>query len=91
DRKDDAVGGAVGLEYRPDLRLTFSVSGRHEKDKFLPEGERRKIYSASGGVVYQLTRDATFSMTYIHTKEDASVDIRDYTNNVVAVQVRMAL
>jgi hypothetical protein len=91
ERKDDAIGGSIGFEYKPTFRLTLSISGRHEQDKFLPEGERKKLYGASGGINYRLTDKTAVSTSYTYTKEDYKKNMSDYTDNFVMAQIRTSL
>lgn len=91
NRTDDAVGGSIGFEYKPTFRLTLSISGRHEQDKFLPEEERKKLYGASGGINYRLTDKTTVSTSYTYTKEDYKKSTSDYIDNFVMAQIRTSL
>ena len=87
NREDTAFGLIAGIEYRPQPRLTYKISGRYERDKYLPEDQKRDIYGASGEIAYMLTSKATVSLSYNYTEENGRIDNDDYWNNIVAVQV----
>jgi hypothetical protein len=89
DRRDEAVGVTGGIEYKYNPRLSFRVTGRYEKDKFRPEESDRKIYAAATGIDYKLTKKLKVSLLYNYTEEDATEDTDDYTNNIVAVQIKL--
>jgi len=90
DRQDTAFGLTAGVEYRPQPRLTYKISGRYERDKFLPEDEKRDIYGASGEIAYLLTDKATVSLNYTYSQANGqSESDDDYRDNIVALQINM--
>ncbi len=91
NRDDEAMGITTSLEYRPDPRLTFRLSGSFEKIKFMPEDQTREGYRASGEVSYQLTRRANLILRDTYTIENGRTGIEDYKNNIIAVQLRIAI
>jgi len=88
NREDIAFGLSTGIEYRPQPRLTYNISGTYERDKFLPGDEKHDIYGASGEIAYRLTNKATVSLTY--AQNNGQFESYDYSDNVVAVQVNVA-
>jgi hypothetical protein len=90
NRKEIAFGLTTGIEYRPQPRLTYKISGRYERDKFLPEDQKRDIYGASGEIAYMLTNKATVSLSYNYTQENGQIESDDYWDNIVAVQLNVA-
>ena len=89
NRKDIALGFSTGIEYRPQPRLTYKISGRYEKDKFLPEDQKRDIYGAAGEIAYMLTNKATISLSYNYAQENGQIESDDYRDNIAAVQLNI--
>jgi hypothetical protein len=90
DREDTAFGFITGIEYRPQPRLTYEISARYERGKYLPEDQKRDIYGVSGEIAYMLTNKATVSLSYNYTEDNGDIEIHDYRNNIAAVQVNVA-
>ncbi|MFZ3137800.1 MAG: TIGR03016 family PEP-CTERM system-associated outer membrane protein [Thermodesulfovibrionales bacterium] len=88
-RKDIAIGSIAGIEYKLNPRLTTKVSGRYEKNKFLPEDRNREIYGASGEISYLLTKKAALSLSYNYTRGISRIDTDDYWDNVIAVEINL--
>jgi hypothetical protein len=88
-QKDNSIGSIVGIEYKLNPRLTTKISGRYEKNKFLPEDRNTKIYGASGMISYLLTNKATLSLSYNYQRGISRIDTDDYWNNVVAVEINL--
>ena len=88
--RDEAIGIALGIEYQPQPRLTFRLSGRYEKSKFLPENRKRDIYGGSGEIAYLLTRKSSISLSYNHTRQNGHIISDDYLDNVIAIQANMS-
>jgi predicted porin len=84
----EVYGGTAGIEYKPDSRLTFRVGGRVERDKFLPGDDVTTIYGGSGEINYQLQEKMTLILSYNYTKQNANITSLEYTDNLVAVQIR---
>ena len=89
DRQDDAVGITLGIEYKPQPRLTYRVSGRYEKDKFLPENRKRDIYGGAGEIAYLLTNKSSISLSYNLTRYISRTETDDYLDNVIAIQTNI--
>jgi len=89
DQQDDTVGVTLGLEHKPNPRLTYKVSGRYEHGKFLPEKRKRDTYGASGEVSYALTNMASISLSYNHTRQNEDLELNDYRDNIIAVQAKI--
>jgi predicted porin len=88
-QKDISIGSIAGIEYKLNPRLTTKVSGRYGKNKFLPEDRNTKIYGASGEISYKLTNKATLSLSYNYQRGISRIDIDDYWDNVVAVEINL--
>jgi len=88
-QKDNSIGSIAGIEYKLNPRLTTKVSGRYEKNKFLPEDRNTEIYGASGEISYLLTNKATLSLSYNYQRGISRIDTDDYWNNVVAVEINL--
>jgi uncharacterized protein (PEP-CTERM system associated) len=88
---NDAWGAAAGVAYAPDSRRTYRISGRYEKGRFLPQDEDRKVYGASVGIEYRLTATATLSLADDYTKSSGQLDSDNFIDNIVALQLRIAL
>jgi hypothetical protein len=88
-QKDISIGSIAGIEYKLNPRLTTKVSGRYEKNNFLPEDRNTKIYGASGMISYLLTNKATMSLSYNYQRGISRIDTDDYWNNVVAVEINL--
>jgi hypothetical protein len=89
DQQDDTVGLTLGLEHKPNPRLTYKVSGRYEYGKFLPEKRKRDTYSASGEVSYMLTNRSTISLNYNHTRANGHLELDNYRDNIIAVRANI--
>jgi uncharacterized protein (PEP-CTERM system associated) len=89
DQHDDAVGATVGIEYKPQPRLTYRVSGRYEKDKFLPENRKRNIYGGSGEISYLLTNKSSISLSYNYSRYIGRIVTDDYLDNIIAIQANI--
>jgi len=89
DQQDDTVGLTLGLEHKPNPRLTYKVSGRYEHVKFLPEKIKRDTYGASGEVSYMLTNRASISLSYNHTRANGHLELDDYRDNIIAVRANI--
>lgn len=87
--QDDTVGLLLGLEHRPNPRLTYKISGRYEHGKFLPENRKRDTYGVSGEVSYALTNRASISLSYNHTGQNGHLELDDYRDNIIAVQANI--
>jgi predicted porin len=96
NRSDETVGGKITLEYKPDPRVSLTLSGRHEEDKFsgtaslYPLGEKRTNDSGTAGVGYNLSSKTSFSASYSCNKVDY-LKSGDYTNSVVMMQMTTRL
>jgi len=90
DQQDDTVGLTLGLEHKPNPRLTYRISGRYEDTKFLPEKRKRNTYGASGGVSYVLTKRASISLSYNHTRANGHIEFDDYRDNILAIQANIS-
>jgi hypothetical protein len=91
DQTNDAVGGALGLTYTPDVRWAYSVAGSYEWDTYSPQDTKRKVYVASATAAYRLTRVATVSLTDYYTRSIGDIESDNYIDNVVALQLRITL
>jgi hypothetical protein len=91
DQTNDAVGGALGLTYTPNVRRTYRVTGSYERDTYSPQDTRRKIYGASATAEYRLTRLATVSLSDYYTRSIGDLESDNYIDNVVALQLRITL
>jgi hypothetical protein len=89
DQQDDAIGITVGIEYKTQPRLTYRVSIRYEKNKFLPENNKRSIYGGSGEISYLLTNKSSISLNYNYTRYISRIETDDYMDNVVAIQANI--
>jgi hypothetical protein len=89
DQQDDTVGATIGLEHKPNTRLTYKLLGRYEHNKFLPENRKRDTYGASGEVSYALTNRSSISLSYNHTRADGHLQLDDYYDNILAVQANI--
>lgn len=90
DTEDEVYGITTGLEYRPDPRLTFRVSGSYEKGKFMPEDETSELYRASGEIAYQLARRASLILRDTYSIYNGRTSLDDYKNNIIAILLRIA-
>lgn len=86
---NDAVGGTVGLIYTPTSRLAYRISGRYEKDNFLPQHQKRDVYGGSAGIDYKLTAKATLSITDDYNKSTGQIETDNFTDNIVGLQLRI--
>jgi hypothetical protein len=91
DQTNDAVGGALGLTYTPNVRWTYRATGSYERDTYSPQDTRRKIYGASATAEYRLTRLATVSLSDYYTRSIGDIESDNYIDNVVALQLRITL
>jgi len=89
DLQDDAIGMTVGIEYKPQPRLTYRVSGRYEKDKFLPENRKRDIYGGTGEIAYLLTNKSSIALSYNYTKQNGHTESDYYLDNVISLQANI--
>jgi hypothetical protein len=89
DQQDNAVGITLGIEYKPQPRLTYRVSGRYEKDKFLPENRKRDIYGGAGEIAYLLTNKSSISLSYNYTRQNGHTESDYYLDNVIAIQTNI--
>ena len=89
DQQNDIFGLLLGLELKPNTRLTYKVSGRYEHGKFLPEKSKRDTYGASGEVSYALTNRASISLSYNHTRQNGHLELDDYRDNIIAVRANI--
>jgi len=88
DLGNESYGGTAAVEYKPDLRLTFKVGGRAERDTFQPGDDVRKVYGGSGEIDYQLQEKMTLVLSYNYTRENANISSFEYTDNVITIQIR---
>jgi opacity protein-like surface antigen len=88
---DKIYGGAADIQYRPDQRITFRVSGGYEKDKYLPANNKRTIYSGGGGVAYLLTAKSTLGITYNYTDSSGDNEDDNYRDNFIGLELKMNL
>lgn len=88
DLINEVYGVTVGLEYKPDQRLTFKAGGKFERDKFRPGDDVRKVYGGSGEIDYQLLQKMTLVLSYNYTRQNSRITNYDYTDNVAAIQIR---
>lgn len=91
DSEDEAFGITTGLEYRPDPRLTFRLGGSFEKNKFMPEDETREVFRGTGEIAYKLARKASLIFRDTYIREKGRISNEDYKNNIIAVQLRIAI
>lgn len=88
---NNAVGVTAGLTYIANPRMTYRISGNYEKDRFLPQDQKRDIYGASAGIDYKLTAKATVSLTDDYHKATGQIETDNFTDNIVALQLRIEL
>ena len=91
DRTDTAFGATLGAVYKYNPRTTFRASGRYERDRFMPEDEVRNLYAVVAGVDYKVARNMTVGASYNYTQSSASASVDSYSDNLVAVQLRIDL
>ncbi|MBI4684853.1 MAG: TIGR03016 family PEP-CTERM system-associated outer membrane protein [Nitrospirae bacterium] len=91
NRKDYATGGTLGFEVKPYDRFVFKITGKYEKNKFMPEGEKREIYGLSEEIGYKFTNKTSMSLSHGYNMENARTNLNDYTNHVIAMQIKTEL
>jgi len=91
DLTNDALGVAGGIVYAPNVRRSYRFSGGYEKDKYLPEDQKRDIYFASAGVDHKLSKKATLSAIYMYYKSSGQTETDNYTDNTVRLQLTIEI
>jgi hypothetical protein len=88
---DEAFGLNAGFQYNPTTRLMYQISGFFEKDKFLPQDDRRTLYAIATGLYFKLAPKATLSLTYVYDKSHGDADSDNYFDNNVGLQIKVEL
>jgi hypothetical protein len=88
NRKDRLMGVNVNFSNALTQKMDASLKGVWEKQKFLPEGEDARRYSAGLSVDYKAGKHITTSVGYTYNARNSNVDTSDYHNNVVWVQAK---
>jgi hypothetical protein len=91
DLTNDALGVAGGVTYAPNVRRAYRFSGGYEKDKYLPEDQKRDIYFASAGVDHKLSAKATLSVIYMYYKSSGQTETDNYADNTVRLQLTIEI
>lgn len=82
NREDRSTGMNVTARIPFSPRLTVQMNGHYSYNKYLPEDEKVNRYLARLVFDYVL-KITTVTVGYAFNKEDSSIDLSDYTNNVV--------
>jgi len=88
---DKATGVEAGLAYMPNPRTAYRISGRYEKDRYLPQDNSRDIYGASARAEYKLAEKTVVSLTYDYNRSTGQVETDNYTDNIIGLQLRIEL
>ncbi|RNC67201.1 MAG: TIGR03016 family PEP-CTERM system-associated outer membrane protein [Desulfuromonadales bacterium] len=85
DREDRSAGATIATRMPLTSAITVKLDGSYTKYQFRPDGEDTNRYSARAGFDYALAF-TTIGFGYTYNLNDSTVDINDYTNNIVFVQ-----
>lgn len=88
---NEGMGVTAGVTYTPNPRMTYSISGKYEKDNFLPQDQKRNVSSASAAIYYKLTAKATLGLSDAYNKSTGNTDLYEYTDNIVKLEVKIEL
>lgn len=88
-RLDKITGIAVYIQKPLTTKLSVSLDGLWERQKFLPDDEKVKRYIAGGSFDYILSRSITTSIGYKYNERDAEAAEDDFRNNIVWVQATL--
>lgn len=92
DRKDESSGltvnSSIPIPIAP--KLSGNITGTYDSYTFNPGNEDVKRYSASFFIAREM-RITTLTLGYTFNHNDSSIDVNDYTSNIVYVQARFAI
>jgi hypothetical protein len=89
DREDRVNGINVYIARPLTGKIDLALDGNWEKQKFLPEEEKVRIYSAGGGLDYLLFPKITVGIHYRYNKRNSTVDTEDFTNNIAWILAKV--
>ena len=89
DREDKITGVHADISKPLTTNLKAGIDLRWERQKFLPEDEKVKVYSLGGRIEYLLSRSISTSAGYRHNIRNADVDSGDYHNNIVWMEAKV--
>ena len=88
DRKDKLKGINIDILQPVTNKVTLSLSGLWEDQKFLPEDEKVQRYSLGCGLEYDFNSKITSEIGYRHNVRDSNIATEDFNNNIVWLQAR---
>lgn len=86
--EDEIKGVDITFSKPLSTKLTAIVDGFWEKQKFLPDDTRVRVYSLGGSFDYIVSRKITAGIGYRYNNRDSNVDGDDYHNNIGWLEAR---
>lgn len=86
DREDEIKGVSVSINKNLSERMSISLNGSLENQKFLPGTEKIWLYSIGSGLNYKLSRMITASLGYRYNNRNSNINSNDFHNNIFWLQ-----
>jgi uncharacterized protein (PEP-CTERM system associated) len=87
DRSDHSTGATADCSIPVSAKMTGKILANYTRFKFQPGDERTDRYSAGLSLAYAL-KIASLSVGYTYNRNDSTIDLNDYTNNIIWLQLR---
>ena len=89
NRKDKTTGVTFDVSRPLSEKISASLNGVLERQKFSPEDEKVYRYSLGSALDYRLSRSITTSIGYRYNSRNSDVDTEDFHNNIAWLQAKL--
>ncbi|MBI5055402.1 MAG: TIGR03016 family PEP-CTERM system-associated outer membrane protein [Nitrospirae bacterium] len=89
DNEDKITGATVDIDGKIVNKISWTLSGLWEKQKFLPDDERVRLYSAGYSLNYSLSQKVTASIGYGYNYRNSNIETNGFNNNIVWLEAKV--